>query len=65
MLAAIQDTESIFFISFVERAIKGEEAYIKIITPIILDAADFANEKIKITGFKPGSFGSEIKASIL
>ncbi|MGN6179085.1 MAG: hypothetical protein ACTHNW_07880 [Mucilaginibacter sp.] len=38
----LQDLELDFFTSFLDRAIKGEEQYVDLVTPIILDAASLA-----------------------
>lgn len=44
-LMAKQNTEPIFFQSFIKRAEKGEQAYIDIVKPIILDASEWANKR--------------------
>ncbi len=61
MLAAKQDTETLFFISFLERAIKGEKAYINIVKPIIFDAVDYAIGFIKITQLNREGLDQKLK----
>ncbi|WP_295801228.1 hypothetical protein [Mucilaginibacter sp.] len=43
-----QDVELDFFTSFLDHAINGEEAYIAIVKPIILEAARLARDETKI-----------------
>ena len=47
-LTGKQYTEAYFFDSFLKRAINGEEKYLEIIKPIILEAADFARKQISV-----------------
>ena len=49
MLVAKQDTETLFFISFIERAINSEKAYLDIVEPIIAEAVNLAIGSMKIT----------------
>ena len=48
MLAAKQNTEKIFFMHFIERAIKGDREYINIVKPILVEAAQCKRKEITI-----------------
>lgn len=48
MLASKRDTEKLFFESFLERAIKGEQAYLDIVKPIVLEASKLAKGEISV-----------------
>lgn len=47
-LTGKQYTEAYFFDSFLKRAIDGEEKYLEIVKPIILESSEFANNKISL-----------------
>lgn len=47
-LTGKQYTEAYFFDSFLKRAIDGEEKYLEIIKPIILEAVQIANKRVSV-----------------
>lgn len=57
-----QDVELDFFTSFLDHAIKGEEDYIAIVKPIILEAASLARDEKKIADV--GRTGLNIKLAL-
>ena len=47
-LCSKPNPEPYFFKSFLEKALNGEEAYIEIVKPILLEASDYKNKKITL-----------------
>ena len=61
MLVGKQDKETEFFKIFLERAINGERNYIDILTPIILEVAEYHKGKITIMQFDRVAISQKLK----
>lgn len=62
-LTGKQYTEAYFFDSFLKRAIDGEEKYLEIIKPIILEAIECANKRISVMKMNRHYLGFKIYLS--
>lgn len=62
-LISKQNSEAYFFDSFLKRAIDGDERYLEIVKPIILEAARFARKQIDVFKLDRKAFSTKLYLS--